>query len=145
MSHTEFMKEALKEARLAFDKAEVPVGAVIVKEDSIIARAHNLIERNSDPTAHAEVLAIKEASKELSTWRLEGCSLYVTLEPCTMCIGAIKQARISEVYFGCFDEKFGACGSLYDLSGEVEVFAEILANESKGLLREFFEKLRPRS
>jgi len=140
-----FMNEALEQAKIAAKKGEVPVGAVIVKNEEILAEAHNLIETDNDPTAHAETLAIKEAAKQLGNWRLEGCSIYVTLEPCTMCIGAIKQARIEKLYFGPFDEKFGACGSLYDLSGEIETYAEILAKESKDLLKEFFEKLRSRS
>ena len=142
MSHIDFMRVALEEAKVAFDEGEVPVGAVIVKDKQVVAKAHNLIESDCDPTAHAEIIAIKGASKKLNSWRLDDCSLYVTLEPCTMCIGAIRQARISEIYFGAFDEKFGACGSLYDLSGKVKINSELGAKESVELLGEFFRKLR---
>lgn len=111
----DFMKEAIVEARKALILDEVPVGAVIVKDNKIIARGHNLRETLNLPLAHAEVLAIKEASEKLNSWRLTGCKLYVTLEPCIMCAGAIAQARISEVYIGTLDPDAGACGSVVNI------------------------------
>ena len=109
------MKEALKEAKKAYDKLEVPVGAVIVKEGKIIARAHNLKETKYDTTKHAEILAIQKASKKLNNWRLIDCDMYVTLEPCSMCAGAIINSRIRKVYIGALDEKTGAAGSVLNL------------------------------
>lgn len=111
----DFMKEALMEARKALMLDEVPVGAIIVKDNKIISRAHNLRETLNSPLAHAEVLAIKDASEKLNSWRLTGCKLYVTLEPCIMCAGAIAQARISEVYIGTIDPAAGACGSVLNI------------------------------
>ena len=111
----EFLKAALEEAKLALAINEVPVGAVIVKEGKIISRAHNLRETLRDPLAHAEILAIKQASDIMDDWRLTGCELYVTLEPCPMCAGAIIQSRIKRVYIGCFDPKAGACGSVINV------------------------------
>jgi tRNA(adenine34) deaminase len=110
-----FMDEALREAKKALELKEVPVGAVVVKDGIIIARAHNLRETLKDPMAHAEILAIKKASECLGNWRLTGCCLYVTLEPCPMCAGAIAQARISTVYIGTFDPTAGACGSVINI------------------------------
>ena len=110
-----FMKEALKEAKKASDKLEVPVGAVIVKDDKIIARAHNLKETKFDTTKHAEILAIQKASKKLNSWRLLDCEMYVTLEPCSMCTGALINSRIKKVYIGANDEKTGAVGSVFNL------------------------------
>ena len=142
------MKEALKEAQKASIKGEVPVGAVIIKEGKVIARAHNLREKNNDPTAHAEIIAIKKAAKKLGGWRLSGCDMYVTLEPCTMCAGAMIHARISKVYFGTDDPKAGAAGSILDIFGEtrfnhkVEVESGILENECSGILKDFFKNLR---
>jgi Cytosine/adenosine deaminases len=109
------MLEAIHEAKRSLILKEVPVGAVIVKEGKIIARAHNLRETLKDPTAHAEILAIKKASEALQNWRLSGCSMYVTLEPCPMCAGAILQSRISNLYIGTFDPTAGACGSVVNL------------------------------
>lgn len=100
-----YLKEALKEAKKAYEKDEVPVGAIIVKEDKIIARAHNLRETKNNALAHAEIICINKACKKLNTWRLEGCKMYITLAPCQMCLGAIKQARINEVYVGALDDK----------------------------------------
>lgn len=111
-----FMDEALSEAIKGREQNEVPVGAVVVHGNSIIARAHNLTESRKDPTAHAEILAIREASRVLDNWRLTQCALYVTLEPCTMCTGALREARIPLLVFGTPDERLGACGSIYDLS-----------------------------
>ena len=110
-----FMKEALKEAKKAYKKLEIPVGAVIVKDGKIIARAHNLKESKHDTTKHAEILAIQKASKKLESWRLIDCDMYVTLEPCSMCAGALINARIRKLYIGTLDEKTGACGSVLNL------------------------------
>jgi tRNA(adenine34) deaminase len=106
-----YMDAALEQAQIALQLKEVPVGAVIVKDNRIIARAHNLKETLKDPTAHAELLAIKEASAFLGNWRLKGCDMYVTLEPCPMCAGAIAQSRISNLYIGTFEPESGGCGS----------------------------------
>ena len=113
--HENFMLEAIYESQKSLFLTEVPVGAVIVKNNKIIARAHNLRETLKDPTAHAEVLAIKKASDELQNWRLKDCSMYVTLEPCPMCAGAILQSRISNLYIGTFDPTAGACGSVVNI------------------------------
>ncbi|MDU7887354.1 MAG: nucleoside deaminase, partial [Clostridium perfringens] len=106
---------ALEEAEKAREKGEVPVGAVIVKDGEIIARAHNLKETLKDPTAHAEILAIREACNKLNNWRLHGCEMYVTLEPCPMCAGAILQSRLSKIYIGTFDDTTGAAGSVVNI------------------------------
>ncbi|ADL08866.1 tRNA adenosine(34) deaminase TadA [Thermosediminibacter oceani] len=146
--HEFFMREALKEARKAFEQDEVPVGAVIAYEGSIIARAHNLRERSQDATAHAEVLAIKAACEAMGTWRLTGCSLYVTLEPCPMCAGAIILARLDRVVFGAPDPKAGAAGSVVDLfkverfNHHPEVVSGVLAEECGILLKDFFRQKR---
>lgn len=143
-----FMKEALKQARQAYNKLEVPVGAVIVKDGKIIARAHNLKETKQDTTKHAEILAIEKASKKLGTWRLTGCEMYVTLEPCTMCAGALIQSRIDKVYIGTMDYKTGACGSVlnilenYKFNHKVEYETGIMKNECEEILQEFFKELR---
>lgn len=110
-----FMKEALEEAHKAYLKGEVPVGAVIVKDGIIISRAHNRREELKSPLAHAEIIAINSASKVLDNWRLNGCEMYVTLEPCPMCAGAILQSRLSKVHIGTFDPTLGACGSVVNL------------------------------
>lgn len=142
------MYAALQEAEKAFEDDEVPVGAVIVHNNRIIARGYNQIERLKDPTAHAEMIAITSAANHLNNWRLEGCSIYVTLEPCIMCTGALLAARIDELYFAAFDSKFGACGSINNIISEsktnhkIKVFSGIYAEESKKLLEEFFKKLR---
>ena len=143
-----FMKEALKEAKKAYDKLEVPVGCVIVKDGKIIARAHNLKETKKDTTNHAEIIAIKKASKKLESWRLKGCDLYVTLEPCSMCAGAIINSRISNVYFGAKDDKTGAVGSVFNLfedyifNHKVEYKGQVLEEECEKILKDFFIKLR---
>jgi tRNA(adenine34) deaminase len=143
-----YMKEALKEAKKAFLKDEVPIGAVIVKDGKIIARAHNLKELKKDTTCHAEILAIKKASKKLNNWRLENCDMYVTLEPCSMCAGAIIHSRIKRIFIGTMDEKTGACGSVlnlledYKFNHKVEVNKYILKGQCEELLKEFFKKLR---
>jgi len=113
--HKKFMKIARDEAVIAKRKGEVPIGAVIVKDGDIIAKAHNLKETLNDATAHAEVLAIRKASKIIGDWRLIGCNMYVTLEPCSMCASAISQSRISKLYIGTFNKEMGACGSIINL------------------------------
>ena len=148
MEDTEkYMKEALKEARKAFNKLEIPVGAVIVKDDKIIARAHNLKEEKYDTTKHAEIIAIQKASKKLKSWRLNDCDMYVTLEPCSMCTGALINSRIRKVYIGASDEKTGAVGSVlnildYKFNHKVEYEKGILKNECENILKEFFKMLR---
>ena len=122
----QYMKEAIKEAKKAAKKLEVPVGCIIVKNGEIIARAHNIKETKQDTTKHAEIIAIQKASKKLGEWRLLDCEMYVTLEPCSMCAGAMIQARIKKVYIGAKDEKTGACGS----------------EECETILKEFFKYLR---
>lgn len=143
-----FMKEALKEAKKAYKKLEIPVGAIIVKDGEIIARAHNIKEEKKDTTKHAEIIAIQKASKKLESWRLNGCEMYVSLEPCAMCAGAIIQARIKKVYISTMDEKTGACGSVlnllkdYKFNHSVEVESGILKEESEIILKNFFKELR---
>ncbi len=146
--HEYFMGIALEEANLAYNEGEVPIGAVVVKDNQIISRAHNRIEKNCSATSHAEVLAIDEAAKQLKNWRLTGCSLYVTLEPCVMCIGALLNSRIDDLYFGAYDKRAGAVGSCFDLSDnqslphQIKVFPELCAEESLKLLNKFFGQMR---
>lgn len=143
-----YMKQALKEAQKAYEKEEVPVGAIIVKDGKIIARAHNLKETKKDTTNHAEILAIQKASKKLNAWRLEDCEMYVTLEPCSMCAGALIQSRIKKVYIGTMDYKTGACGSVlnllenYTFNHKVEYETGILKEECEKILQDFFKDLR---
>ena len=143
-----YMKEALKEAKKAEAKLEVPVGAIIVKDDKIIARAYNQKETKLDPTKHAEIIAIQKACKKLKTWRLTGCKMYVTLEPCSMCAGAIIQSRIDKVYIGAMDEKTGSCGSVFNLfedykfNHHVETEYNICKEECETILKNFFKELR---
>lgn len=146
--HKRFMALALKEAETAFEKNEIPVGAVIVSDGTVIARAHNQVEMLQDPTAHAEVIAIGAAADHLGKWRLNGCTLYVTLEPCPMCAGAIVLSRMDRVVFGSYDPKMGACSTLYNIAQDdrlnhrVEVIAGVMDDESRFLLREFFARKR---
>ena len=143
-----FMKAALKEAKKAYEKLEVPVGAVIVKDGKIIARAHNLKETKFDTTKHAEILAIQKASKKLNSWRLIDCEMYVTLEPCSMCAGALINSRIKKVYIGASDPKTGAVGSVFNLledytfNHKVEYEKGVLQDECESILKEFFKELR---
>lgn len=143
-----FMKMALKEAKKAYDKLEVPVGAVIVKDGKVIAKAHNLKETKLDTTKHAEILAIQKASKKLGSWRLLDCEMYVTLEPCSMCAGAMINSRIKKLYMGALDEKTGACGSVlnlledYPFNHKIEVEKGILQTECETILKQFFKMLR---
>lgn len=145
-----FMKEALKEAKKAYQKREIPVGAVIVKDGKVIARSYNQKEKKKDTTMHAEMIAIKKASKKLRGWRLNDCEMYVTLEPCPMCAGAIVNARLKKIYIGTMDEKNGACGSIdnilkdYTQNYKVEEENGILKTECEHILKEFFKHLRKR-
>lgn len=142
------MQQALVEAQKAYDMGEVPIGAVIVKDGEVIARGHNLREREKDPTLHAEMVAIREAAKHLGGWRLTGCELYVTIEPCPMCAGAIIQARIQRVVFGALDPKAGCAGSLYNLlqdprfNHRVEVIGGVMEEECRRIMQEFFRERR---
>ncbi len=144
----EYMLEALKEANAAAAEGEVPIGAVIVRDGEIIARAHNRTEQDKDPTAHAEILAIREAAARLGGWRLPGCSMYVTVEPCSMCAGAIVWSRIERLYIGAMDPKAGACGSLYNIPSDsrlnhnVEIETGLMGEECSRLMKDFFRKLR---
>ena len=145
-----WMRLALAEAERAREIGEVPIGAVVVRDDEVVGRGHNRRECDSNPLAHAELLAIAEAAEAVGDWRLTGCSLYVTLEPCAMCAGALVNSRIDRLVFGARDPKAGFCGSLGDLvrdsrlNHRLEVEEGVLADECGGLLREFFESLRLR-
>lgn len=143
-----FMRLALDEARKAARCGEVPVGAILVCDDKIVGRGYNLREKLQDPTAHAEMIALREGARNLGSWRLEGCSLYVTLEPCPMCAGALIQARVGRLIYGTADPKGGAVESitaLLDVAGfnhKVSVTGDLMAREAKELLQEFFRNLR---
>ena len=149
-SDERYMREALEEARKAERLGEVPIGAVVVYEDEIVARAHNLRETAEDPSAHAEFAAMLQASRVLKRWRLTGCTVYVTLEPCLMCAGLMVNARIDRCVFGAPDPKGGATGTLYQVNDDprlnhaFEVTQGVLEDECAGLLREFFAALRQR-
>lgn len=143
----EFMKEAIAEAKKAYSDGEVPVGAVIVKDGEIIAKGRNHREQKQNALSHAEIEAINSACKTLGSWRLDDCELYVTLEPCPMCTGAIINARIKKVVFGAFDSSMGCMDSVinlcdYPLGHKVEIYAGICEDECKALLQDFFQKLR---
>lgn len=146
--HEHFMKLALEEARQAMAEEEVPVGAVIVREERVIARAHNQREQLSDPTAHAEMIAITQAAAACGSWRLDGATLYVTLEPCPMCAGAILQARIPTVVYGAADPKAGAVNTLYRLLEDPRlnhrclIVPGVLADACGELLSQFFQQQR---
>lgn len=143
-----FMYAALQEAEKAFEEDEVPVGAVVVFQNKIIGKGYNQVEKLKDATAHAEMIALTSASNHLGSWRLNECDIYVTLEPCIMCTGALLASRIRELYFATSDMKFGACGSIYNLAEEnktnhtIKVYSGLLAKESEDLLRIFFNKKR---
>ena len=149
MEHSLFMSRAIELARIAADQGEVPVGALVVDDKSgeIIAEAYNLRENKKSATAHAEVLAIEEACKKRGTWRLSGCSLYVTLEPCPMCAGALVNSRIDRVIYGASDALAGCCGSVinfnsYPFNHAFEIIGGICEKECRELLKSFFEKRR---
>jgi tRNA(adenine34) deaminase len=148
MDDEKFMQKALIEAKKAYLKGEVPIGAVIVHGDEIVSRGHNQRELWQDPTAHAEIIAIREASAVLKRWRLTGTTLYVTVEPCPMCAGAIVNARIDRVVYGVPDSKAGAAGTLMNilnddrLNHRVVVTEGVLMEECRGILQQFFRELR---
>lgn len=149
MTHSEkYMKEALKQAKKAYQIGEVPIGCVITYEDKIIARGYNKRNTNKNTLAHAEITAIDKASKKMGDWRLEGCTLYVTLEPCQMCAGAIVQSRIDKVVIGSMNEKAGCAGSILNLlqmkefNHQVEIESGVLQEECSTILKEFFKQLR---
>ena len=143
-----YMRKALMEANKALKKEEVPIGAIIVKDGEIIAKAYNIKESKHDTTKHAELIAIQKASKKLESWRLNGCEMYTTLEPCPMCAGAIINSRIKKVYIGTMDEKTGAAGSVlnmfndYKFNHNVEYENNILKEECSKILKDFFNELR---
>lgn len=145
-----WMGKAIAQAKKAEAIGEVPIGAVVVKDGAVIARGHNLRESRQDPAAHAELIAIRKAAKKLSSWRLTGATLYVTLEPCTMCMGAVILSRLDRVVFGSHDPKGGAAGSLYDLSDDkrlnhsVALTPGVRGDETSAMLSEFFSALRAR-
>jgi len=149
--HTRYMQYAIREAERASEAGEVPVGCVIVHEGTLIAKAHNQRETLQDPTAHAEVLAITQAASALKSWRLENTRLYVTLEPCAMCAGAIILSRIPEVYFGAYDPKAGVCGTLMNLledarfNHQPHVTPGLLGEECGAMLTSFFRAIRQRN
>ena len=143
-----FMKEALKEAKKAYKKLEVPVGVVIVKDNKVIARAYNQKEGKNNPIKHAEIIAIEKACKKLNNWRLNDCDMYITLEPCPMCAGAIINSRIRKIYIGAMEPKSGACGSKLNLMNEyefetkVDIETDVMTEECKTLLKSFFKEIR---
>ena len=148
MNDMDFMRQAIADAETALNEGEMPVGCVIVKEGEIIARAHNMREQTGDPTAHAEIIAMRTAAKRLNSWRLTGCTLYVTLEPCPMCAGAISQARMGRLVWGAADEKYGCAGSVYRIP-EDPAFGHfcpsdggILQDECARFIRRFFSRKR---
>ncbi len=144
----DFMQRALKLAQIAAQHNEVPVGAVLVLGDEVIGEGRNGPIASQDPTAHAEIVALRDAARRLANYRLERTTLYATLEPCVMCMGAVLNARVSRVVFGAWDQKAGACGSVIDLSREpklthrIDVFGGVCSDESAALLRQFFETRR---
>ncbi|MEX0704419.1 MAG: tRNA adenosine(34) deaminase TadA [Planctomycetales bacterium] len=146
--HERWMRSALAEAQAALDEGEVPIGAVVVHEERIIGEGHNLRETLHDPTAHAEMIAITQAAEALGSWRLLDCALYVTLEPCPMCAGAVVQARIPTVVYGTPDPKAGACHTLYQITADdrlnhrAAVLGGVLRDECRGILQEFFRRQR---
>jgi tRNA(adenine34) deaminase len=148
MDHERWMREALEEAEKATATGDVPVGAVVVFRERIIGRGRNRKEAMMDPTAHAEILALRRAAHERGTWRLTGAMLYSTLEPCAMCAGAMVNARIDRLVYGLADPKTGAAGSVYDivrspwLNHRMEVVAGVLAEDVEGVMRDFFDRLR---
>lgn len=151
MNHPDYMREALEEARKAYDLGEVPIGAVVVLNGQIIGRGHNLREALNDSTAHAEIMAMRQAATKLGDWRLAGSTLYSTIEPCPMCAGAIVQFRVQTLVYGAADPKAGAVDSLVDLvrdprfNHRVEVITGVLEEECAGIIRSFFREIRKNS
>jgi len=144
----QFMRLAITQAAIAQENGDVPIGAVVVREGQIIGKAYNQREQLQDPTAHAEIIALTQAAAALENWHLNGCTMYVTLEPCPMCAGALVLARIERLVYGCDDPKAGACGSLYNivqderLNHRIEVTSGVLADECSELLQQFFQNRR---
>ena len=144
----QYMLEAIKAAQIAEENGDVPIGAVIVYENQVIGRAYNQREQLSDPTAHAEIIALTQAAAFIENWRLHGCTIYVTLEPCTMCAGAMVLGRLDRLVYGCDDPKAGACKSLYNivqderLNHRLEVKSRVLAEKCSQQLQEFFQRRR---
>ena len=143
--HLPFMKLALLQAQKAYEKDEIPVGAIVVKEGKVIGRGYNQREMLNDPTAHAEIIAITAAANTIEDWRLNDCVLYVTKEPCAMCAGAIINSRLKMVVFGCYDKEMGCCGSLYQLCGDTQlrnstaVKGGIMEQECLSIIHDFFQ------
>lgn len=147
MTNENFMKRALKQAQIAFDHDEVPIGAVVVKDGKVISRAHNTRNAGKNATEHAELVAISRACKKLGDWRLSGCSLYVTLEPCVMCLGACYNARLSNVYFGAFDVSGNGCIAIGEMLGttlnhDLQIRGGVLAEECSKMLSDYFKSKR---
>ncbi|TGE34039.1 tRNA adenosine(34) deaminase TadA [Desulfosporosinus sp. Sb-LF] len=148
MLHQDWMQLALIQAQMAYEQGEVPIGAIVVHQGQVIAAAHNEREMNNDPTAHAEILAIQRAAKVLGSWRLTDASLYVTLEPCPMCAGAIMQSRIKRLIYGAMDLKGGATGSVINVldrtlwNHRVDIIAGVMEDECSDILKKFFRRLR---
>ena len=144
----QYMRKAIEQAKIAEENGDVPIGAVIVHNGHVIAKAYNQREQLQDPTAHAEIIALTQAAAAMENWHLHGCTMYVTLEPCCMCAGALVLARIDRLVYGCADLKTGACGSLYNivqderLNHRLEVMSGVLADECSQLLQQFFQKKR---
>ena len=142
------MKLALQEAEVAFQEGEIPVGAIVVREERVVGRGHNQVETLNDPTAHAEIIALGAAATALQSWRLCDCDLYVTLEPCPMCAGAAVTARLRRLVFGVFNPQEGACGSLWNivqdqrLEHQIELTSGVLERECEAILKSFFAELR---
>ena len=149
MADEQFMKLAIEQAEIAKENGDVPIGTVIVHNNQIIGKAYNQKELLKDPTAHAEIIALTQAAAALQSWRLTGCTMYVTLEPCPMCAGALVLARIDRLVYGCDDPKTGACKSLYNivqderLNHRLEVTTGVLADDCSRLLQDFFQQKRP--
>ena len=147
-SDDNYMRLAIEQAKIAEEHGDVPIGAVIIYENQIIGKAYNQREQLNDPTAHAEIIALTQAAAFLESWRLHGCTMYVTLEPCPMCAGALVLARVDRLVYGCNDPKAGACGSLYNivqderLNHRLEITPGILADECSKLLQVFFQQRR---
>ena len=148
MNNIKYMNSAINEAQKAYKKLEIPVGAVIVKDGKIIAKGHNMKEEKKDAIKHAEIIAIQKASKKLGNWRLNNCEMYVTLEPCPMCAGAIINSRISKIYIGAMEKKMGACGSVlnlledYKFNHKVEIECGIMQKECEQMIKGFFKEIR---
>ena len=146
-----YMKKAIDQAIQAMDRGEVPIGCVVVKNNKIVGKGYNQVETLKDATAHAEIIAITAASESLENWRLEGCTLYVTLEPCPMCAGAILNSRVTRVVYGAADHRLGACDTHFEvlaknpINREIEVQSGVMEGDARGLLQYFFKELRIRN